>query len=418
MLNERDYSILDAIELPLAILAAWVMVKYTTRLLEMRLRRSGAVDAGMRDAITLLGRCLLAFGAALLISRAWGVDMGSLTIAASVIGVGIGFGLQNITSNFVSGLLVSLERPIRPGDFVKVGDLTGSVRRIGLRCTEVSTLDRVSILVPNSRFLEREVINWSHGDPVYRLRVPVPVAYSSDVSTVRAALLEAASSHRAVLRDPSPRVQFRAFGSSGLEFELHVWARDPKQQNALMSDMNYRVEASLRAHRIEIASSQLDVRIWERAGSSMAPSPAPAPPRRDSSGDETLNGTRASGSALTGSFDEVHDTRAWSDAETEALLARMRGTGGVPIADRRFRLRVYRRCFVASEAVDWLVGALGVSREEAVELGRALVARGSVHHVRHEHTFKDGHFFYRFRADEEEATPIGSRVVSCDAAAP
>jgi small-conductance mechanosensitive channel len=420
MLNQRGYSILDAIELPIAVLVAWLVVKYAGRLLEARLTRSGRVDTGTRDAITLLGRCVLGVAAALLILHAWGVDMSSLAIAASVIGVGIGFGLQNITSNFVSGLLVSLERPIRPGDFVKVGDLRGTVKRIGLRCTEIVTLDRVSILVPNSQILEKEVVNWSYGDPVYRLHVPVSVEYDSDVATVREALLEAAQSHRAVLREPKPRVDFHGFGESALEFELLVWARDPKQQDSLLSDINYRIEASLRAHGVEVPFPQLDVRV--RAADVDEPAPEERPSARDraprvdgasaaGAGDTNLNGAagvdgmhngsaRPSADALSGAFDQVSDTHAWGDAEIDALLARMRSPEGVPVTDRRYRLRVYQRCFVGCEAVDWLVGALAISRDEAVEIGRALAKRGAIHHVLHEQPFKDGRFFYRFRADE------------------
>jgi small-conductance mechanosensitive channel len=401
MLNQRGYSILDVVELPFAVFVAWLVVKYAGRLLEARLVRSGRVDTGTRDAITLLGRCVLGVAAALLILHAWGVDLRSLTIAASVVGVGIGFGLQNITSNFVSGLLVSLERPIRPGDFVKVGDMTGTVKHIGLRCTEIVTLDRVSILVPNSQILEKEVVNWSYGDPVYRLHVPIAVEYDSDVATVRSALLQAAESHRAVLRNPKPRVDFQGFGESALNFELLVWARDPKQQAPLLSDLNYRIEASLRAHGIEIPFPQLDVRV--RSDDS-----ADAVPQEHAKSFTGANGSSQPASpALSGAFDEVSDTRAWTETEIDSLLERMRDAQGVPVADRRYRLRVYQRCFVGCEAVDWLVGALAISREEAVEIGRVLVERGAIHHVVNEQPFKDGHFFYRFRADSSRDDESG-----------
>src|SRR6185369_5160451 len=136
-----------------------------------------------------------------------GIDVSSLTIVASVLGVGVGFGLQNIANNFGSGFLLTLERPIKPGDFVQIGELMGTVERIGARSTEVWTLDRVSIIVPNAHLLEKEVVNWSHGDPVSRIHVPVSIEYGADLRRARAAMLEAARTHRDVLRDPRPAVE-------------------------------------------------------------------------------------------------------------------------------------------------------------------------------------------------------------------
>jgi small-conductance mechanosensitive channel len=113
-----------------------------------------------------------------------------------VLGVGVGFGLQHLANNLVSGLVIGIERPIKPGDFVTFGEFRGTVARIGARCVEIVTRDRVSILIPNSRFLEHEIVNWSHGDPTCRLQVPVGLAYGSDVATVRGALLDAAARRR------------------------------------------------------------------------------------------------------------------------------------------------------------------------------------------------------------------------------
>jgi len=419
MANERGYSILDFLELPVAIVVAWLAVRFATRVLASRLERSGRFDAGTRDAVVLLGKCALGLAAVFVVLRAWGVDLSSLTIAASVVGVGLGFGLQNITSNFVSGLLVSIERPIRPGDFVEVGILRGTVQRIGARSTEILTVDRISILVPNSQFLEKEVVNWSHGDPVYALHVPIGVAYGSDVPTVRAALLRAAESHKAILKDPMPTVDFEGFGESALRFDLTVWARDPKQQSALRSDLNYRIEASLRVYGISVPFPQLEVRMLSGHGPQTVGTAIPGQPTVDSAGEQGIrrvvhkdtarNGNDAShappaglpgSEALRGAYDQACDAHAWRDEEIHALARRMRGPDGVALADRRYRLRSYPRCFVGRDAVDWLVQDLAVSRPEALEIGAVLMKRGVFHHVLHEHSLKDGQFFYRFRADE------------------
>ena len=195
MMRDRSFSSLDLIGLPAAILGAWMAVSLSTRFFERHVLAPAGVERGARSAIGLITRYLLLGLAAVILLQAWGLDISSLALLASVLGVGIGFGLQNIANNFISGLIVHFERPIQPGDFVKVGDWTGTVERIGPRCTEVRTRDRVSILVPNSRFLETEVVNWSHGDPLTRIQIPIGVAYGSDVARVRAALLEVARSH-------------------------------------------------------------------------------------------------------------------------------------------------------------------------------------------------------------------------------
>jgi small-conductance mechanosensitive channel len=401
MLNERGWSVVDVLEAPFAVAGAWLVVRLAARALDGRLLRSHTVEPGTRQAIVLLARCLLAFVLAVGILQLWGVNVTSLTVAASVVGVGIGFGLQNITSNFVSGVLVSLERPIQPGDFIKIGELMGTVERIGMRSTEIVTLDRVSILVPNSRFLEQDVINWNHGDPVYRLHVPVDVAYGSDPARVKSALLAAAAGHPAVLSEPTPRVEFEGFGESALHFELLVWAADPKQQFHLKSDLNYRVEASLRMHGLRIPFPQRDIHLrspqlerivdgWARerglATDETSGAPAEEPAARPS--------------ALDGTFDEVHDIRRVSDAYLDRLVERMRGPHGLSVRDRRYRLTDYPICFVGREAVSWMVHALGITRAEAVAMGRRLVERGTVHHVLDEHSFRDANLFYRFRVDE------------------
>src|SRR5262249_40657411 len=149
-------------------------------LLRSHVLGQAGIDAGAQESVAVLSRYLLTFLGALVVLQGYGVDISSLTMLASVFGLGLGFGLQNIANNFVSGLLLSLERPIRPGDFVHVGAFTGTVTRIGARSTEIRTVDRVSILVPNSRLLESEVVNWTHGDAASRLHVPVGVGYGSD----------------------------------------------------------------------------------------------------------------------------------------------------------------------------------------------------------------------------------------------
>jgi small-conductance mechanosensitive channel len=145
------------------------------------------------------------------------------------------------------------------GDFVEVGDLQGTVRRVSLRSTEVVTLDRISIIVPNSEFLESRVVNWSHGSPVSRLQIPVGVAYGSDCTAVRKALIDACDDYQGILAKPTPRVFFSGFGDSSLNFTLLVWINQPMRQYDIRSDLNFRIEALLRLRGITIPFPQRDL---------------------------------------------------------------------------------------------------------------------------------------------------------------
>lgn len=212
-----------------------------------------------------------------------GIDVGSLALFAGAVGVGIGFGLQNIVSNFVSGIIILVERPINLGDRVEVGESAGRVTKISLRSTAIVTNDNITIIVPNSDFITSQVINWSYGDPKVRLRLPVGVAYGSDVAKLRTVLTEAALAHEGVLRDPAPDLLFSGFGESSLDFELAVWtvamAGRPRR---LRSDLNFAIERVLRENGIEIPFPQRDVHV--RSGTLQVRPEHPAPPASGESG--------------------------------------------------------------------------------------------------------------------------------------
>jgi small-conductance mechanosensitive channel len=393
-LSQRPVTALHLLAVPLVFAALWFVVGGITHVLRASLLRALDLEGGSEQTVAGLLRYALLFFGILLVLHLAGVDVASLAIAGGVLGIGIGFGLQHIANNFVSGILIGLERPVRPGDFVRVGEHVGTVLRIGARSTALRTLDRVTILIPNARFLETDVVNWSIDDPTTRLHVPVGVAYGSDVAVVRAALLAAARGHPAVLRDPRPQVQMQAFGSSSLQFELLVWTRDPRNQAALVSDLNYRIELEFRRHGVEVPFDQVDVHLRNpevlaallalagRTGAG-AQEPAPVPARPPPAQPQELPR-------------EDRSPESWTTAEVEAVAVRMRAPGGVDCRDRRYLLRVYRDCFVGSEAVDWLARHEALTRNEARLLGERFVELGFVRHVLDEHGFLDGYFYYRF----------------------
>lgn len=192
-----------------------------------------------------------------------GINLSSLAVIAGALGVGIGFGLQNIVSNFVSGLIILTERPIQIGDRVDLGNNTvGKVVRIGARATNVLTNDNIMVIVPNSEFVTNRVVNWTHIDPRVRLRLAIGVGYNSDPRVVEKLLLEIANENPNVLKDPAPSVAFKEFGESSLIFELRVWASDMAHRPGnLESQLNFAIWDKFKQNGIEIPFPQRGVHI-------------------------------------------------------------------------------------------------------------------------------------------------------------
>lgn len=220
------------------------------------------LDDSMRFGIErIIGYLILVVGFYLAIQNA-GIDLSSLAVVAGAIGVGLGFGLQNIISNFISGIIILAERPIAIGDRVEVGGVAGQVAKISLRSTTVVTNDNISIIVPNSQFISETVTNWSHGDPKVQMRVSVGVAYGSDTDKVKEALLAVAQSHPKVLADPPPAVFFIEFGDSSLNFELGVWTQEMvRSPRRFRSDLNFAIDRKFREMGIEIPFPQRDLHV-------------------------------------------------------------------------------------------------------------------------------------------------------------
>ncbi|MEM9163425.1 MAG: mechanosensitive ion channel domain-containing protein [Cyanobacteria bacterium P01_F01_bin.4] len=396
--GERGYSLLDIFKLVLLAIVLWVAVRGLTALVKSRFLQVAIPDRGVQDAIaTLMQFGLTGLGLFILL-QAWGIDLSALAILASVLGVGLGFGLQNIANNFISGWILLIERPVQVGDFINLGDLMGTVERIGARSTEIRTLDRVSIIVPNAELVQTRVVNWSHGHPVSRLHLPLGVAYNSPIDRVHTAIMEAAQAHPEVLRYPQPRLRFLGFGESCLDFDLLVWIRDPRHQFDIKSDVYYLLEANLRQHQIEIPFPQRDLNLRTPQLQSMVTT---WPNENGPTATETTASTSINLLADVSNYSAILQTpKSVTAGELDRLVEQMRGPEGLTIQDRRFRLTVYQKCFVGSEAVTWMVKTQKATREAAVRLGQLLVERGILHHVIDEHAFKDEYLFYRFYEDE------------------
>ncbi len=264
-LGNTSYSVLDIFILIGLFTGVVFLAGTAKKLLRSRVLRLTGMSRAAQETVAQVATYGMIFLGTIVVLQLWGLDLSSLTIFASVIGVGIGLGLQGIAKEFISGLVLIFERPIRVGDFVNVGELMGTVERISVRSTEIRTMDEVSIIIPNSRFLEAEVVNWTHHSPVSRLKLPVGVAYGSNLSVVRSALIDAAKEHPDVLSEPAPRVFFKGFGDNSLDFDLLIWISEPPKQFRIKSDIYFRLEAILRHRHVEIPFPQRDLHI--RSGS-------------------------------------------------------------------------------------------------------------------------------------------------------
>lgn len=236
--------------------------RYLRRVLRRRVLARTHMDADLQFAVSrFFGYCFIAVGF-FFAFRIVHLDLSSLAVIVGGLGIGIGFGLQNIVSNFISGLIILAERPIAIGHRVEVGNVVGQITKISLRSTVVVTNDNITIIVPNSNFITNPVTNWSYGDPKVRLRLPVGVAYGSDIENLKRVLLEVATANPAVLKDPPPRVLFLEFGDSSLNFELAVWTIDmANRPRPFRSDLYYAIERALRENKIELPFPQRDLHL-------------------------------------------------------------------------------------------------------------------------------------------------------------
>jgi potassium efflux system protein len=238
-----------------------VFTRFLQRTLEQRVFPRTRLDIGLRNSIRATVGYVGFVIATLLAASAVGLNLSSLAMIAGALSVGIGFGLQNIISNFVSGLILLVERPIKVGDWIVVGEYQGHVRKISVRATELTTFDRASVFIPNSNLIASPVMNRTHADRDGRIILPVGIAYGSDTQKVRELLLDIARAHPEVKSNPAPGVLFKSFGNDALQFELVAYIYDVDKLLGITSDLCFSIDKVLRENLIAIPFSQRDVHL-------------------------------------------------------------------------------------------------------------------------------------------------------------
>src|SRR5213082_2385647 len=245
----------------LLIAVFWVSSR-TKRFLFNRFLAKSGLDRSLQYAIAqIVSNVVLIVGIFIVLDNA-GIHLGALTVFAGAVGVGVGFGLQNIASNFISGLVILAERPITVGDRVEVAGIAGQVQHIRARSTVIVTNDNITMIVPNTKFIDSPVTNWTYGDPRVRFRIPVGVAYGSDIAKVREALLATGRENPNTLKDPAPSVFLEKFGDNSIEFELVVWSSEMSARpSRYRTDLNFAIEQKFREAGIELPFPQRDLHI-------------------------------------------------------------------------------------------------------------------------------------------------------------
>ncbi len=257
-----NFTVLKLLFLLFGLVLVVVIEGAVRRYLIVRVLRRTHLTPSLQFAIArILGYVLLGLGFYCAFITA-GLNLSSLAIIAGGAGVGLGFGLQNVVSNFVSGIIILAERPISIGDRVEIGSVAGQVQAINLRSTTVLTNDNIAIIVPNAQFISEKVTNWNYGDPKVRFRIPISVAYGTDIQLLTETLLEVARENPNALAQPPAKVFFIGFGDSSLNFELGIWTEElTHSPRRFRSDLNFAIEKKFRQRGIQIPFPQHEVRI-------------------------------------------------------------------------------------------------------------------------------------------------------------
>jgi potassium-dependent mechanosensitive channel len=257
--GENPVSLRSLLELIISFIIVVIVSQGFTNFLKERLLVKLGIDEGNREAISVIIRYLIVALGVIFAIQQIGFNLASFAVVAGGLGVGIGFGIQDLTTNFVSGLTLLLDRPVKVGDFVELEGLMGIVKKISIRSTIIKTNDDSSVIVPNSKMISNKIVNWSYDNPLLCLRLSIEVAETSDPLLVTETLLNIAYAEAGVLYEPHPKVFFVEFGDDCFKFELLVWTDRPTDREVIKSSLNFAIQYNFRQHGIDFPSNDRDL---------------------------------------------------------------------------------------------------------------------------------------------------------------
>jgi small-conductance mechanosensitive channel len=272
--NETPVTLTSLFTFLLIFGSIYVFSRLFTRMLGRKVLAKAHVKESTAYTMQRLTHYVIVIIGAIISFQFIGINLSGLAVVLGLLSVGIGFGLQNITSNFIAGLILLFEKPINIGDRVTVGETVGDVMAINMRSTTIRSLQNIAIIVPNSEFISQRVTNWSYGDPRLRLDIDVGVSYSSDPDVVKRCLEEVAAENPAVLESPPPEVIHTGFGDSAWNMQLRCWIGTPKIYWRSISEINFAIVRKFRENGVEIPFPQRDLHVR-----SSIPLPVKEPPK-------------------------------------------------------------------------------------------------------------------------------------------
>ncbi len=265
-LGGSDFTTKSFLWLVLSLLLLFFFAGKIKKLLVKKIFPRYNIDVGVAESVGKIIQYILIVVGFIVIFQTTGIDLSALGVLVGALGVGIGFGLQGITNNFISGLIILFERPVKVGDRVEIEGLEGNIIKVSGRATTILTNDNIAVIVPNSDLINKRVVNWSHNNRRVRITVPVGVSYKEDPLVVQRILVEVAKKNKGVLESPEPYVRFDEYADSSLNFSLLVWSRDfSDKPRILKSELYYAIFAEFKKQGVEIPFPQRDIHIIQPA---------------------------------------------------------------------------------------------------------------------------------------------------------
>lgn len=261
-LGKSQFTVQTLILLLLSLFLLFYLSGLIRKLLIKKIFPSYKLDVGIGQSVATIVRYVLVIVGLFIIFQTTGIDLSAIGLLVGALGVGIGFGMQGLTNNIISGLLILFERPVKVGDKVEIGDLTGNITDISARSTIITTNDNIAVIIPNADLINKKVINWSHNNNQVRLNFPVGVSYKEDPEVVREVLLGIVKGYPGILETPEPYVRFVEFGEKSLNFLLQIWTIDYIHNPAVLkSEIYFEIFKKFKETKIELAFAQEEIHV-------------------------------------------------------------------------------------------------------------------------------------------------------------